>query len=177
MSKPLTTEAKFLLASRQGSASLRDAGYSAADLRDAGYSAADLRALGYSAADLRDAGYSAEIDEMLKDVPLLDKPYTRLLNDIREKRRTHKQSTFGDLDHYEPDDNVCGMPMCTAGHFVQMAGKAGFKLKRTYDWTGAYQLLHMKAHPDTPPQSTASIPQDWAMAYIETMAVKEAAQQ
>ena len=183
MSKKVTTEEKFRAASGSYSgvgdagysdADLRDAGYSAAELRAAGYGPAELRAAGYSDAEMRAAGYSdAERDDMLNDVPLIDKPYTRLWADIQAKRRQHQQSTWGP-DEPTSEKNICKTPMCTAGHLINMAGEAGWKLKQRYGWAGAAALLHMKAHPDLPPQNFGFIPQDWALAYIETMAAKEA---
>jgi hypothetical protein len=64
--------------------------------------------------------------------------------------------------------------MCTAGHLVQLAGDAGWKLKERYDWIGAATLIHYKAHPNLPPQNFGSIPQEWALAYIKHMAKVEA---
>jgi hypothetical protein len=102
----------------------------------------------------------------------LEKPYTNLLADIQTKKRIHRQSTFGP-EECVPERNVCGTPMCTAGHLVQMAGERGYELKKQYGWAGAANLLHYKAHPESPAQNFGTIPQDWAMAYIETMAEKE----
>ena len=205
MSKRMTKEQKFLAASGQLSAVL-SAGFSASELRSAGYSASEvlsaafsaravlsagfsasaLRSAGFSASALRSAGFSAsevlsagftarELEDFLADVPLVERPYSRLWADLKAKDRVHKQSTFGP-ETAIADDNVCGTPMCTAGHLVQMAGAAGYALRKKYGWVGAAALIHMKAHPDDPPQNFGSIPQDWALAYIETMAKKEASQ-
>jgi hypothetical protein len=107
-------------------------------------------------------------------VPLIDKPYTRMLAEIREGKRTHDQSTFGGDDLAK--HSVCGTPMCTAGSLVQMAGESGYALMKKYGWAGAAALIHARAHPDSPCQNFGSIPQAWAMAYIEMMAEKEASQ-
>jgi hypothetical protein len=64
--------------------------------------------------------------------------------------------------------------MCTAGHLVNLAGEAGYKLKNETSWAVAATILHYKAHPDLPPQNFNSIPQDWAIAYIKHMAKVEA---
>lgn len=37
----------------------------------------------------------------------------------------------------------------------------------------AASLIHMKSRPDVPPQNFGSIPQDFAMAYIEQRAKEE----
>jgi hypothetical protein len=155
MSKSMTKKQKFLAASGQLSA-LLSAGYSASALRSAGYSA-------------------SELEDFLADVPLVERPYSRLWADLKAKARVHKQSTWGP-DTAIADDNVCGTPMCTAGHLVQMAGAAGYALRLKYGLSGAATLIHMKAHLDEPPQNFDSIPQDWALAYIEMMAAKEASQ-
>ena len=159
---------KFLIASKQY-AMVRAAGYSLRDARAAGYSLSDARAAGYSLSDARAAGYS------LRDalaVPVLEKPYTKLLNAINEKNRTHDQSTYGDWTPGK-GSNVCGMPMCTAGHFVSMAGEEGWSLREAHGWDLAYAMLHAAVHPDFPPQDTSAIKQETAIGYIEYMAAIE----
>ncbi len=103
-------------------------------------------------------------------IPKLDKPYTHLLADIKAKNRIHDQSTFGEIEEFSSEANVCGTPMCTAGHLVNMAGEIGYKLKAKYGWTTAAKLIHLKTHPDQPVQNFGSIPQSWALAYIKEMA-------
>lgn len=136
----------------------------------AGYSLSALRAAGYPASALRAAGYS--LSALLADAPLLEKPYTRLWADIQAKRRTLDQSTFGNASPSEP--NICGTAMCTAGHLVNMAGEAGWKLKEKYGYATAAALIHEKAHPGWPCQNFGGIPDEWALAYIEEMAAREA---
>ncbi len=113
----------------------------------------------------------------MASVPLVNHPYSRMLAGIQDKKRIHKQSTWGDLNGPEDDTNICGSPMCTAGHLVQMGGAAGWALRLQYGWATAASLIHAKAHPDVPPQNFRAIPQDWALAYIETMAEREATAQ
>ncbi len=60
--------------------------------------------------------------------------------------------------------------MCTAGHLVNMAGKMGYQLQKEYGWEGAASLIHRKSHPDYPEQNFGSIPQSWAISYIEMAA-------
>jgi hypothetical protein len=115
---------------------------------------------------VRAAGYS--LSDALA-VPVLEKPYTKLLNAINEKSRTHDQSTYGDWTPGK-GSNVCGMPMCTAGHFVSMAGEEGWALRNARGWDLAYAILHSAAHPDFPPQDTSCIEQETAIGYIEYMA-------
>jgi len=133
-------------------------------------SASDLRSAGYSASDLRSAGYSEKDFEEWESIPVLEKPYTTLLSDINEKKRVHLQSTFGDIEDFDPKVNLCKSQMCTAGHLVNMAGKIGYELKKKHGWATAATLIHYKAHPGLPVQNFGSIPQSQAMAYIEVMA-------
>ncbi len=111
-----------------------------------------------------------DYEELVKAIPVLEKPYTKLLKDIQAKQRIFKQSTYGEIEDYDPKANVCGTPMCTAGHLVNMAGKPGYDLKNKYGWAIAATVIHKKAHPDLPAQNFGSIPQEWALAYIEEMA-------
>ncbi|HCK83018.1 MAG TPA: hypothetical protein DHW63_00360 [Hyphomonadaceae bacterium] len=106
------------------------------------------------------------------DVPLLSRPYTRLRDEIRAGKRSFSQKTWGPETPTQAEA-LCNTPMCTAGSFVSMAGEAGWALKQEYGWTGAYVLLHDRAHPGLPPQHTAAIPDEWALAYIEEMAERE----
>jgi hypothetical protein len=106
-------------------------------------------------------------------VPKIEAPYSTMLADIRAHRRIHNQSTFGpDAD---PKENLCGSPMCTAGHLVNMAGEAGYELKEKFGWADAARFIHLKSRPDVPPQNFGSIPQAWALAYIEERAEEEQA--
>ena len=125
----------------------------------------DLRAAGYSLSDLR------EIERIIKDIPKLEKPYSKLWKDIQTKNRIHKQSTWG--PEKCPKVNLCGTPMCTAGHLVNLCGDAGYKLKDATSWEIAAEIIHNKAHPDIPHQDFGNIPQDVALAYIEQMAAIE----
>ena len=102
-------------------------------------------------------------------IPILDKPYTQLLKEIKSKKRLHDQATFGAIEDFDCEKNVCETPMCTAGHLVNMAGEVGYELKNNYGWEKAAYLIHKKTHPDFPVQNFGSIPQEWAMAYIEEM--------
>jgi hypothetical protein len=107
-------------------------------------------------------------------VPVIEKPYSRMLADIRERRRVHQQSTFGPDD--DPKTNLCNTAMCTAGHLVNMAGEAGYKLKNAVGgFAEAARLIHLKSRPDVPPQDFGSIPQAYALAYIEKRAEEEEA--
>ncbi len=140
-------------------------------VRAAGFSASSLRAAGFSASDVRAAGFSASDVAEWDTIPVLEKPYSHLLSDIKAKKRTHDQKTYG--PEAQPSDNICGAHMCTAGHLVNMAGKIGYALKDKYGWQGAANLIHAKSRPDVPPQNFGTIPQEWAMAYIEERAAEE----
>ena len=150
---------------------LRRAGYSVSALISAGYSVSDLRSAGYSVSDLRSAGFSLSdlisLKELIKSIPKLKNPYSQLWREIKEKKRCHQQSQWGPDS---PPENICGTPMCTAGHLVNMAGVAGYKLKDATSWSTAATIIHQKAHPDIPHQNFGNIPQDSALAYIKQMA-------
>lgn len=111
----------------------------------------------------------------LPEIPKLEKPYTRLLAEINEKMRCHDQSTFGPDN--DPKTNLCKTRMCTAGHLVNMAGEAGYKLLKALN--GSFEvaalLIHNESCPDVPPQNFGAISQEAAMAYIEQRAAEEAA--
>jgi hypothetical protein len=139
----------------------------------AGFSASALRSAGFSASDVLSAGFSASDVQALEDsIPLVEKPYSRMLADIQTGNRKHDQSTFGpDAD---PATNLCKTQMCTAGHLVNMGGAAGYALRERYGFAPAAAMIHSKAHPGWPCQNFGSIKQEWAMAYIEEMAEHEA---
>ncbi len=144
------------------------------DLRSAGYSASDLRSIGYSASDLRSVGCSAIDLSEWDSIPILEKPYTKLLADIKAKKRKHDQSTFGPIQEFDASINLCKTPMCTAGHLVNMAGKVGYELVKKYGgFSQAAALIHARCHPNDPPQNFGAISQELAIAYIEEMAWRE----
>ncbi len=146
------------------------AGYSLSAALAAGYSLSEALAAGYSLSAARAAGYKN--DGEWDSIPVLDKPYSRLLADIEAKKRVHDQTTFG--PECDPKNNLCGTRMCTAGHLVNMAGEVGYKLRQKHGWAVAASLIHYKSRPDIPPQSFGNIPQNMAMAYIRERAKEEA---
>jgi hypothetical protein len=153
---------------------VRSAGYSASDVRSAGYSASALRSAGYSASDVLSAGYSAsDVQELFDRVPLVENPYTKILQGIQTRERIFKQSTFGP-GHYVREENICNTAMCTGGHLVNLGGEPGWKLQKEFGFSTAGALIHQKAHPGWPCQDFSSIPDEWALAYIEEMAEHEA---
>ena len=130
------------------------------------YPVGALIAAGWTPSALRAA------EKEWEEIPVIDKPYTRLLEQIRAGQRIHKQSVFGpDCD---PKTNLCKTPMCTAGHLVNMAGDVGYKLREKYGWEVAAGLIHRKSRPDVAPHNFGGIPQKFAMAYIEERAAEEA---
>jgi hypothetical protein len=155
------------LATQNPPSDLRAAGWTPSALRAAGWTPSDLRAAGWTPSDLIAA------EELWNSIPAIEKPYSRMLADIEERKRIHDQSTFGPED-FDPKRNVCKTPMCTAGHLVNMGGEDGFKLKDAYGWERAALMIHMKSRPDAPPQNYGGIPQEWAMAYIRERAAEEA---
>lgn len=147
----------------------RDVGLTASDMRDVGWTAHDLRDAGLTASDMRDAGFE------LGDIPFVERPYSRLLSDIKEQKRQFRQSTFGPST-LTTEDHICQTAMCTAGHLVNMAGAAGWKLQEQFGILAAARLIHDRAHPGWPCQNFGAIPDDWALAYIEEMAAREVAE-
>ena len=129
----------------------------------------DAIVAGYSLSDAIAAGYSEKDMREWDSIPILDKPYSRLFADIKAKKRIHRQSTWGPED-CTAETNICGTPMCTAGHLVNMAGPIGYQLKDKYGWRDAATMIHIKAHPNFPIQNFNSIDQSYALAYIEVMA-------
>jgi len=167
-----TIQAPELLAAGYSASDVLAVGYSASDVLAAGYSASALRSAGYSASALRSAGYSAEqikeMEELEAKIPLVEKPYTKILDGIRSGQRKHDQTRFGpDCD---PETNLCKTEMCTAGHLVNLGGVAGYDLKDEFGFAQAAAMIHAKAHPGWPCQDFGMIRQDWALAYIEEMA-------
>jgi hypothetical protein len=146
------------------------AGYTLSEARAAGYTLSEAIAAGYPLSAAIAAGYT--LSEA--DIPVVAQPYTRMLADIQAGVRLHKQSAFG--PNFDPATNLCKTPMCTAGHMVQMAGSAGYELQRKFGWELAAALLFEAAHPGWPQQNYGSIPQEWALAHIEVMAEREAAE-
>jgi hypothetical protein len=179
-----THQSIMAYAKKDREAALRSAGYSASDVLSAGYSASDVLSAGYSASDVRSAGYSAsdvlsagysasDVQELEKSIPLLNKPYSKIWEQIKRNKNCHMQSTFGPEKMVE-EQNICNTPMCTAGHLVAMGGAKGWKLKEKFGFPIAAALIHYKAHPNYPLQNFDAIPQDWAIAYIKEMAEREA---
>jgi hypothetical protein len=165
-----------LSAAREAGYSLsaaREAGYSLSAAVAAGYSLSAAVAAGYSLSAARAAGYSQQQIDEWESIPMLVKPYTRLWDDIKAKRRMHDQSDWG-LSECPTEDNLCSTAMCTAGHLVNMAGEIGYKLQKKYGWKDAATMIHYKSSPDLPIQDFNDIPQENALAYIEFMAELEA---
>ena len=149
-------------------------GASVEELLEAGFRAKALLGAEVSAKELLDAGATVyDLAHAGLKIPKLERPYTRLWEDIQKQARLHDQGTFGP-SRPTPEPNVCNTAMCTAGHLVNMAGDDGWKLQSAYGFCSAAQMLHEVAHPGWPCQDFSSIPQSWAMAYIETMAQREA---
>ena len=99
--------------------------------------------------------------------------YSRMMADIRSQKRLLNQTTFGPDEG--PGDNLCGTPMCIAGHTVNLAGDAGYRLSRRLGFASAAALIHHTSRPDIEAPRYDSYPNEWALAYIETHAAEEAA--
>ena len=155
------------------------AGWTPSALRAAGWTPSALIAAGWTPSALIAAGSEFKVLfdlEKLPPIPRIDKPYTKMLADIKAKLRCHDQSTFGPAD-FDPNRNLCRTRMCTAGHLVNMAGEPGYKLLKalngSFEW--AAMLIHSESCPNVAPQNFGGISQEMAMAYIEQRAAEEAA--
>lgn len=118
----MTKEQKFLAASDQLGSEAIAAGYSLSEAIAAGYSLSEEEAL-------------------LSSVPLIERPYSRLLADIQANLRDHRQSTFGPEEPTD-DEHICGTAMCTAGHLIQMAGAPVLSASGSSD--GSLEILRRR---------------------------------
>ena len=102
-------------------------------------------------------------------VPNVPSLYGRIWADIQAQLRLLDQSTFGPDEG--PGGNVCGTPMCVAGHTVNLAGENGYALAKDLGFAGAALLIHRASCPlDVSPPRYDNCPNDWTAAYIELMA-------
>src|ERR1700688_570476 len=166
-----------LIAAGWTASALIAAGWTPSALIAAGWNPSALRAAGWTPSALIAAGWTPSDLIAAKEfptVPVLEKPYSRLLAEIQEKKRLHDQSTFGPAD-FDPTLNLCKTRMCTAGHLVNMAGKGGYALLEACgnSFDLAASLIHEESCPGVPAQNFGNISQDLAMAYIEQRAAEE----
>jgi hypothetical protein len=170
---------KAILACQQNSAAIA-AGYSLSEMRAAGYSLSEMRAAGYSLSQARAAGYSLiqaiaagysnnDIEEW-ESIPVLEKPYTFILNAINEKRLIYKQSALSEIKDFDPELNICGIAMCLGSHLVQMAGKVGYDLMKKHGYFTAATLIHLKYDATMPIMNFYLTDQSLGQAYLEEMA-------
>ncbi len=132
-----------------------DAGFTMPQMLRAGCTASQMIDTGFTASQMIDAGFTAE---NLK----IENLYTTIHADIKTAKRKHDQSTFG--------DNICGTPMCIAGHIINVAGEVGYKLREKLSPAIAAALIHAFSHPDKPCPNFGAYPDEWALAFIEDMA-------
>ena len=150
---------------------LISAGYTVSELISEGYTVSRLISEGYTVSELISEGYLNDIEGWDR-IPKLEKPYSKLWEEIQAKKRLHNQSDWGPST-CPTHDNICKTPMCTAGHLVNMAGSIGYELQQKYGWAGAASLIHAKSCPDLPEQNYGAIKQEWALAFIECNAELE----
>jgi hypothetical protein len=108
-------------------------------------------------------------------VPKVERLYSRMLEEITESKRQLDQSTFGPIDA-EYVEAPCESPMCIAGHTVNLAGAAGYVLKRRFSFEIAARLIHRASCPDLPGPRYDNYPNAWALSYITEMARIESEQ-
>ena len=111
--------------------------------------------------------------KILETTPLLEFPYTHLLNDINDKKKLYKQSTFGEITKYD-EKHICETPMCIGGHFVAMAKEWGYEALKKFGYGTTAGLLHLKAYPNAPVFNYSLTDNATGLAYIEMMAEFEA---
>ena len=99
--------------------------------------------------------------------------YSSILLDIKKERRHLDQSTVG---KETPPLNLCDSPMCIAGHTVNLLGEKGYALARKYGVVIAARMIH-RASCDFPLPRYDNYPNEWALAYIQEMAEREAHEQ
>jgi hypothetical protein len=63
--------------------------------------------------------------------------------------------------------------MCIAGHTVNLAGKKGYELAKTFGFSGAATLIHGVSRPDVSAPRYDAYPSEWALAYIRERAEEE----
>jgi hypothetical protein len=102
-------------------------------------------------------------------VPKVERLYSRMLEEITESKRQLDQSTFGPEELIDVE-HVCKTPMCIAGHTVNLAGAAGYALRRRFSFDIAARLIHRASCPDLPEPRYDNYPNAWALSYITEMA-------
>jgi hypothetical protein len=114
-----------------------------------------------------------DIKTLVNALPVLENPYSKMWDDLETKRRVHNQTNWGP-EECPAEENICGTQMCTAGHLVNMSGSAGYALKEKVGWANAASFIHQKStSAQLPEQNYGSIPQAWALAFIEENARME----
>jgi hypothetical protein len=106
----------------------------------------------------------AAIEKIQAMTPLLEKPYTKLLES------TSNCSVGFDMGSWH-----CGTTHCAAGWIVHQAGDAGYALEREFDTPTAARLILRKSCPDDWPLPYFHASNEAATAFIKAMAKREAA--
>jgi hypothetical protein len=108
--------------------------------------------------------------KLARNAPKVENLYSRIAADIASESRKLDQSTFGPE---APPKNLCNTPMCIAGHTVNIAGEAGYKLAHVFGFDGAARMIHMASRPDVSCPRYDSYPNECALAYIQERAEEE----
>ena len=104
------------------------------------------------------------LERITKNVPLLDKPYTRISEAIHRSGCSLEMSSW----------HKCDTTHCLAGWTVHLAGKAGYELEKLIDTPAAAALILRKSRPKAPlPNFYAG--DEAAKAFIEARRKEEAA--
>jgi len=119
-------------------ADLRDADLRGADLRDADLRGAVLRDADLRGADLRDADLRGAVLSYPDDVPLIENLHSKLLTAVGEAGEHLAMGAW----------HTCKTTHCRAGHAINLAGDAGYKLEDAVGSATAGALIYHRAYPD-----------------------------
>ena len=127
----------------------------------------DLRAAGWTPSEIKKI-------ENFPPIPVLQKPYTVMLADIRKKTRLQPINPILGSTDFDPKQNICETRI-VYGWASGEYGKAGYRLLHACGdlFVLAASLIHEASCPNVPAQNFGPISQELAMAYIEQRAAEE----
>ncbi|MGL6296398.1 MAG: hypothetical protein ACRC3K_08340 [Plesiomonas sp.] len=119
------------------------------------------------------SAYTLKNLSVINDIPKLENPYSNILSDISDKKRTYSQSKWGTITDFDADLNICETEMCIAEHLVNMCGKIGYDLQRKFGWSTAAGLIHLRTFPDAPIFDYNITSNDAGLSYMKMMSCFE----
>jgi hypothetical protein len=172
---------------------LREYGYTANELMDFGFKIPELIDGGYQSCDIPrclqstpisygdyqlDSMKNKRLNELCGNLPKLDKPYTKMLNDIEYINKTEAQmqaephrSFYPKFERISIKDYLIILAKNTHKEAIKEL------MNLDYDMTETARILHYNAHPKYPPPTmkyNKKIPYEWGLSYIKYMAKIEA---